>query len=152
MKVINGAISVMLCLIGLVNQSHAQPPEVYNNPFFQPPLPPSSMPYRSYGGVRIEKGMDQDGYKLHIYPSKDIDPESIQVRIVGRSIIIESKQSFQQEERSDRGFYSYSRSSSNFRRRFSIPRNADIEHMKRSQNEGVVTITLPYFYNSPEQR
>ncbi|MGD8590615.1 MAG: Hsp20 family protein [Chromatiales bacterium] len=151
MKIVN-AIVVATLLLGLVSPIYAQPPEAYGNPMFQPPLPPSSMQYRSYGRIWVEKGMDQDGYKLQIYTSNDIDPASIQVRIVGHTIIIESKQSYQQEERSDRGFYSYSRSSSNFRRRFSIPRDADIENMKRTENNGVITITLPFLYTNPEHQ
>jgi HSP20 family molecular chaperone IbpA len=107
------------------------------------------MQYRSYGRVWVEKGMAQDGYKLYVHTSKDIDPRSIQVSIVGRTVIIESKQSFQQEERNDRGIYSYSRSSTNFRRRFSIPRNADTENMSRTESGGVITITLPFLHPNP---
>ena len=151
MKIIK-AVVIVTPLLGLANQTTAQPPEAYSNPIFQPPLPPSSMQYRSYGRIWVEKGMDKDGYKLQIYTSNDIDPASIQVRIAGRAIIIESNQSFQQEERSDRGFYSYSHSSSNFRRRFSIPRDADIENMNRTENNGVITITLPFLYSSPEHQ
>jgi hypothetical protein len=151
MRVIQGVVTVTL-LIGLVNQSHSQSPEVYGNPFFQPPLPPSSMQYRSYGRIWVEKKLDKEGYKLLIHTSQDIAPESIQVKIIGRAIIIESKQSIQQEERSDRGFYSYSHSSSNFRRRFSIPRNADIDKMERSESDGVITITLPFLYSNIEQQ
>jgi hypothetical protein len=151
MKIIK-VVVIVTSLLGLVNQTTAQSPEAFSNPIFQPPMPPSSMQYRSYGRIWVEKGMDQDGYKLRIYTSKDIDPASIQVRTVGRSIIIESNQSFQQEERSDRGFYSYSHSSSDFRRRFSIPRNADIGNMNRTENDGVITITLPFLYPSPEHQ
>jgi hypothetical protein len=151
MKIINGVLSLIL-LAGLVNQTYGQPPDVHSMPLFQPPLPPSSMQYRSFGRIWVEKSMDQEGYKLRIHTSQDFDPESIQVRIVGRAIIIESKQSFQQEERSDRGFYSYSRSSSNFRKRFAVPRNADIGNMKRSVGNGVITITLPYLDYYPEHQ
>jgi hypothetical protein len=151
MKIVTAVVVVTL-LLGLVSPMYAQPPEAYGNPMFQPPMPPSSMQYRSYGRIWVEKGMDQDGYKLQIYTSNDIDPASIQVRIADHTIIIESKQSYQQEERSDRGFYSYSRSSSNFRRRFSIPRDADIENMKRTENNGVITITLPFLYTNPEHQ
>lgn len=146
------AVVIVTLLFGFVNQVYAQPPEAYGNPMFQPPMPPSDMQYRSYGRIWVEKGMDQDGYKLQIYTSNDIDPASIQVRIVGHAIIIESNQSYQQEQRSDRGVYSYSRSSSNFRRRFSIPRNADIENMKRTENNGVITITLPFLYSGTDQQ
>ena len=151
MKINKGVITVVV-LFGLIDQSQGQSPEVYNNPVFQPPLPPSSMQYRSFGRIWVEKGMDQDGYKLLVHTSKDMDTKSIQVRIAGRSIIIESKQSFHQEERSDSGFYNYSSSSSNFRRRFSIPRDADIENMNRVDSAGVIIITLPFLYSSIEQQ
>jgi HSP20 family molecular chaperone IbpA len=109
------------------------------------------MQYRSFGRIWVEKGMGQDGYQLRIYTSGDIDPESIQVKILGRTIIIENKQSLQNEESSERGFYSYSRSSTNFRRRFSIPRDADPGNMKRTIVNGVITLTLPFLYVNPEE-
>lgn len=151
MKVIKVVVAVGVS-VGLIGPLHAQSPDVYNSPAFQPPLPPSSVQYRSFGRIWVEKGMDKDGYKLLIYISDDIDPEAIQVRVAGRTIIIENKQSFQQEERSDRGFYSYSRSTTNFRRRFSIPRDADAGRMQRTENNGVITITLPFVYASQEDQ
>ncbi len=140
--------TVMSCLF---NELQAQVPDIYNNRILQPPIPPSAMQYRNFGRIWVDKGMDQEGYKLRIYISGEIDPESIQVKIVGHTIIIENKQSLQQEERSEQGFYSYSSSSRNFRRRFSIPRDADPENMKRTVENGVITITLPFLYTRQQE-
>lgn len=144
---------IIACVIsfGLVSGLKAQTPDVYSNPLAPYNIPSSSMQYRSFGRIWIEKSMDQTGYKLTIHTSGDIDPASIQVNIVGHSILIENKQSFQKEDRNDHGFYSYSRSSSNFRRRFSIPRNADTDHMMRSEENGIITITLPFLFRYPDQ-
>ena len=133
-----------LVLAGLACMVHAEIPQPMPAPGFERPIPPSAGNYRYNGRVRIEKGRNDQGYQLHIYTSGDLDPESIQVSIQGRSILIENDRSVQREEQSERGYYSYSRSSSSFRRRLSIPRNADVENIQRTVGDGVLTITLPY--------
>ena len=133
-----------LILVGLGNSLQAELPDRYGPGYFQRPSFPSSVGYRHQGRIHVEKGMNEEGYQLRIHTSGDIDPESIQVNILGNSILLENDQSFKREERNERGYYSFSRSSRNFRRRFSIPRNADIENMKQSVEAGVITITLPF--------
>lgn len=133
-----------LVMVGLVNMAPAQGPEPMPYPGYERPVPPSSNHYRYSGRIRVEKGMNEEGYQLRIYTGGDVGPESIQVSIQGRSILIENNRSMQREERSEEGYFSYSRNSSSFRRRFSIPRNADAENMQRNVEGGVLTITLPY--------
>ena len=116
---------------------------------FQSPMPPPMIQgpslgsYSYHGSIRIEKDRDEVGYQLRIYPGGDLSPESVQVSIQGRSILIENNRSFQREERSEHG-YNYARSSNRFRRRLSIPRYADVENMQRRVENGVLIITLPY--------
>lgn len=133
-----------LVMTGLVNIAQAETPEPMVSPGLERPAPLSTGGYRYKGRIRIEKDRNEAGYQLRIHTSGDLDPESIQVSIQGRSILIENDRSFQREERGEQGAYSYSRSSSTFRRRLSIPRNADAENMQRSIEGGVLTITLPY--------
>jgi hypothetical protein len=150
MKMLKITLLVIL-VIGSFIDLHAQVPEAYSKRLYQYPLPPTSMQYRNFGRIWVEKSMDQDGYKLHIHTSDNTDPQSIEVKIVGRTIVIQNKQSHQKEEITDRGFYSYSRSSSNFRRRFSVPRNADTENIQRKEENGIITITLPFLYGIQER-
>jgi HSP20 family molecular chaperone IbpA len=149
MKIIS-AISLFISINSFVALLPADPLDRYDRPAYQP-LPPYAIQYQDYGRIWVEKDMNQDGYQLRIHTRGDVSPESIQVSVIGRTILIENKQSFQQEERTDRGYYSYSRSSSNFRRRFSIPRNADVENMARTDEKGTITITFPYLSRYPEQ-
>jgi hypothetical protein len=131
-------------MFGWLGSATAEPLEQTPSPGYMRPLPPASSSFRYRGRIRIEKGMNEDGYQLRIYTSEDVDPEAIQVSVQGHSILIESARSFKREERNDHGFFSYSRSSSHFRRRLSLPRNADAENLQRNVEDGVLIITLPY--------
>ncbi|MEJ2693024.1 MAG: Hsp20/alpha crystallin family protein [Candidatus Thiodiazotropha sp.] len=94
-------------------------------------------------GVHFERYRDRDGYQLRIH-TRGMDPEAIQVTVQGRSLVVQNRESHQLERRSGRGGYSFSTTSSSMRRRFPLPPDADAGAMKRSQEEGVVVITLPY--------
>lgn len=133
-----------LVMAGFFQLVQAETPQPFPSPGYERPMPYSTNSFRYRGRIRVEKGMNEEGYQLRIYTSGDVDPEAIQVSIQGRSILIENSRSFQREERSEGEYYSYSGSSSSFRRRFSIPRYADAENMKSKVEEGVLTITLPY--------
>jgi hypothetical protein len=121
--------------------------------FAQPPGYPA--PERGYGypagpsafslqkGLRFERGRDQNGYILRIIVN-GIDPEAIQVSVRGRSLVVENQESHQVEQRSDRGSYQFSSSSSSMRRRFPLPPNADAAAMERREQDGVIVVTLPY--------
>ncbi len=124
----------------------AQTPEMMPTPGYGMDRTDAPRPdnYRFRGRIRIEKDRNEFGYQLKIYTSGDFDPESVQVSIQGNSILIENDRSFQREERYERGGYSYSRNSSSFRRRLSIPRNADVNNMTRHVENGVLIINLPY--------
>lgn len=94
-------------------------------------------------GVRFERGRDQNGYTLRIL-TQGISPDAIQVNVRGHTLVVENQESHQVEQRSDRGSYHFSSTSSSMRRRFTLPPDADVQAMKRTVEEGVITITLPY--------
>jgi HSP20 family molecular chaperone IbpA len=133
-----------MMMIGSISLVQAEAMESVPPPGTQSPGSPGTSGYPFHGRIRIEKGRNEEGYQLRIYTGGNIDPESVQVTIQGRSILIENDQSFQREERNERGAFNYARSSSHIRRRFSIPRQADVDKMQRRVEDGVLIITLPY--------
>jgi HSP20 family molecular chaperone IbpA len=144
MKKILTLLTAMLLLL-MTNIAQGQPPEYYGYPGYERPSAPPPTNFRRGGAIRMEKSQDEQGYQLLIHINGDVDPESVQVTVQGNSLLIERQQSMQQEERNDEGrFYSFSRSSSSFRRRISLPRDADVGGMQRSTEAGVIRITLPY--------
>ncbi|MEJ2454999.1 MAG: Hsp20 family protein [Candidatus Thiodiazotropha sp.] len=104
---------------------------------------PSSSRFTVQQGMRFERFRDRNGYQLRIH-TRGMDPEAIQVRVQGRSLVVENRESHQIEQRNDRGSYQFAATSSNMRRRFPIPPDADPGAMQRSLEEGAVVITLPY--------
>lgn len=135
---------IAVVFLGLVSNSMAQPPNYFGYQGLDRPSPPAWTGYQHEGRVHIERGLSEAGYQLRIHTQGGISPQAIQVKIQGNSILIENDQSNQREEKNERGYYSYTRSSSRFRRRFSVPRNADTENMQRTVEDGVITITLPF--------
>ncbi|MET0045829.1 MAG: Hsp20 family protein, partial [Candidatus Thiodiazotropha sp. 6PLUC3] len=69
--------------------------------------------------------------------------DAIQVKIVGPYLVVENQEAHQIENRHQRG-YSFSSTSSSMRRRFRLPADADVAAMARSEEDGVIVITLPY--------
>ena len=141
------ARGLLLLTIGLaMGGAYAQPPGYPGFPGFpgyQRPAP-GWVSRHHHGGVRLERDSTPEGYLLKIYPTGDLDPQAIQISVQGRSLRIEVDQSMQQEENDrDRGYFSFSRSSSHFLRRLTLPRDADTEHMKRSVKDGVINLLLP---------
>jgi len=106
---------------------------------YRPPPFPRQRPSR---GMHIERDMNESGYELRIFTGQE-SPESVQVEVQGRSILITRSQSEQSQQSDDRGSYSFSRSFSDFKRRVSVPRDADAEKMQRVDGDGVITVTLP---------
>jgi HSP20 family molecular chaperone IbpA len=120
----------------------AQPPGYYGPSAAGGYAAPSNS-FSVQKGMRFEKGRDDKGYYLRIY-TRGVSPEAVQVSVRGRTLIVENQESRQVEQRSDRGGYSFSTSSSSMRRRFPLPPDADAQSMQRSVEDGVIVITLPY--------
>ena len=113
------------------------------------PAPPPRPEFRARRGIRIQRGISPQGYYLKI-DTGDQGPESIQIEVRGREILIRRLESTQTEQQDKRGGYSFSRSSSSFRRRLSLPRDADPAQMSRSEEGGMITLTFPRHTN-PER-
>jgi HSP20 family molecular chaperone IbpA len=131
----------VLCLMTLSGLVLAQPPSaVQGREFGYSPTPNH---FSMQKGLRFERYRDESGYHLRI-ETRGIDPDAIQVNVQHRSLVVQSQESHRVEQRSDRGSYQFSSSSSNMRRRFPLPPNADVEAMERSVEDGTLVITLPY--------
>ncbi len=130
-----------VCLLAFGGAAMAQPPGPGYGPNYDQATPPARFSVQK--GMRFERYRDTDGYHLRIY-TQGMDPESIQVSVQGRSLVVQNRESHQVEQRSDRGSYQFATSSSSMRRRFPIPPDADAGAMKRSVEEGLLVITLPY--------
>ena len=113
--------------------------------------PPSAAGYPAAGGLRIERRADEQAYYLRIHPGA-LAPHAVQVTPVGRSLVIGTTQSAQSEHRQApqqiypgyrQWSYSTYRSSGAMQRRISVPRDANIEAMQRTDSEAAILITLP---------
>ena len=119
--------------------------------------PPTAMGYPAAGGLRIERRADEHGYYLRIHPGGTA-PEAVQVTPMGRSLVISTNRSVQSEHRQApeqvypgyrRWSYSTHRSSGVMQRRISVPRDANMEAMQRTDSEDAIMITLPRFRQAP---
>ncbi|MCU7844979.1 MAG: Hsp20/alpha crystallin family protein [Candidatus Thiodiazotropha sp. (ex Monitilora ramsayi)] len=93
--------------------------------------------------MRFQRTRDENGYILRI-ETRGMTPDAIQVSLQGRSLVVQNQESRQVEQRSDRGGYQFSSTSSSMRRRFHLPPDADVAAMQRSEEDGVVVIRFPY--------
>ncbi|MET0065178.1 MAG: small heat shock protein [Candidatus Thiodiazotropha sp.] len=128
----------------LAAQVQAQPPADYPGA-----APYSARPYMDRGvgfsqrqGIRFARDQDETGYHLRI-DTQGYTPDAIEVRIEGPYLVVQNQQSQRLENRSERG-YSVTSHASSFKRRFRIPRNADVAAMSREESEDRLVITLPY--------
>jgi HSP20 family molecular chaperone IbpA len=110
-------------------------------PYQRPPVTKGARFYTQQS-VKFQRYQDDQGYHLRI-ATQGYTPEAIMVKIDGPYLVVENQESHRVESRHERG-YSFTRSSSSMRRRFRLPWNADGAAMKRSQEDGVIVITLPY--------
>ncbi|MEW8051816.1 MAG: Hsp20/alpha crystallin family protein [Candidatus Thiodiazotropha endolucinida] len=135
------SISVFV-MAAAATQLFAQPPGYYHPaaPYNRGVEAPSS--FHVQRGVRFRQDQDDSGYHLRIF-LQGYSPEAIQVSVDGRSLLVENKEAHRVENRSERG-YSFVSSSSSMHRRFRLPWDADVNGMQRTENEGEITITLPY--------
>ena len=130
-----GAVAACCALPAL----HAQPPAY---PGYHRPPVERAHGFNVQRSVRFRQYQDERGYHLRIHV-RGYAPEAIQVKVEGPFLLVENQQAQRIESRHERG-YSFSSSSSSLRRRFKLPWNADGAAMQRTEQEGVVVITLPY--------
>lgn len=130
-----------LVLMAFTGLASAQPPDTYSHPAYG--HSPQANRFVKHTGMRFERYRDQEGYHLRIQ-TRGMDPESLQVSIQGRSLVVENRESHRVERSSERGSYQFASSSSSMRRRFPLPPDADAQAMQRSVEEDVLLISLPY--------
>jgi HSP20 family molecular chaperone IbpA len=108
------------------------------------PRPPqaSVSAFHTHRSLRFQRYQDENGYHLRIL-TEGYAPDAIQVKIAGPYLLVENQESNKVENRYEHG-YSFSTNSSSMRRRFRLPPNADGAAMARSEEEGVIVVTLPY--------
>jgi HSP20 family molecular chaperone IbpA len=127
----------VLSLLAVSSLSLAQPP--VRGYGYAPPANRFSM----QKGMHFERYRDEAGYQLRIH-TRGMEPEAIQVTVQGRSLVVQNRESHRVEQRNDRGSYQFAAASSNMRRRFPLPPDADVNAMQRTVEDGMVLITLPY--------
>ncbi|TNF93211.1 MAG: Hsp20 family protein [Gammaproteobacteria bacterium] len=135
----NKVIYFITTLFLLVISATAAGLEPYG-PFDYGPQPFSSFS-RDYG-LQYEKDQTEDSYILKIHLN-NMSPSDIEIFPAGHGIRIRNAMSFRQENRNDRGGYSYVRSSSSFSKYIRLPRDADIDRMQKTDSEGLIVITIP---------
>jgi HSP20 family molecular chaperone IbpA len=138
-------------LLGIANAADQGTPDAPGYPGYGnfQPAPHAGRP--APRGLGIERGANEQGYYLRIHLG-GLESQAVRVTPVGRSLVISTSQSLQSERRhapqqSRPGYrqwsYSTHRSSGAMQRRISVPRDADIEAMQRTDSEAVILITLP---------
>ncbi|MCU7921834.1 MAG: Hsp20/alpha crystallin family protein [Candidatus Thiodiazotropha sp. (ex Dulcina madagascariensis)] len=135
-------LSVILA-IAFSPSIHAQPPGYFGYggaPINRSMERPAS--FNRQTSVRFKQDRDENGYHLRIL-TQGFSPEALQVKVEGRSLVVENQEAHRVENRSERG-YIFSSASSSMRRRFRLPGDADVEAMQRTEEDGVIVITLPY--------
>ncbi|MEW8428428.1 MAG: Hsp20/alpha crystallin family protein [gamma proteobacterium symbiont of Ctena orbiculata] len=141
MKSLFLSISLIFMVVA-ASQLFAQPPGYYHPGMSYDRAGQGPSSFRVQRGVRFQQDQDESGYHLRIR-LQGYSPESIQVSVDGRSLLVENREAHRVENRSERS-YSFSTSSSSMRRRFRLPWVADLTAMQRTENEGEIVITLPY--------
>ncbi|MCM8921313.1 MAG: Hsp20 family protein [Candidatus Thiodiazotropha sp.] len=133
--------SVILAVV-FSSSIYAQPPGHYSSgaSFSRTADGPSSFNMQRH--IRFRQEQDDTGYHLRIL-FHGYSPDALQVKVQGRSLLVENQEAHRVENRGDRG-YSFSTTSSSMRRRFRLPGDADVEAMQRTEKDGEIVITLPY--------
>jgi len=146
-------------LFGIANAGDRRAPDAPGYPGYGNFQPPPQAGRPAPRGLGIVRGVNEQGYYLRIHLG-GLEPQAVQVTPVGRTLVISATQSLQSERRhapqqSHPGYrqwsYSTQRSSGAMQRRISVPRDADIDAMQRTDGEAVILITLPRFQGAPPQ-
>lgn len=105
------------------------------------PEPGSVRGYQRPGSLRIQKGMTEEGYYVHVY-LQGLQPEDIQVFVRHNRLIL---QSLQEDEYGQLGpvSHSVSRWHRRFRKQLRLPYDADGSRMTRTTKDGVLEIYIP---------
>lgn len=124
------------------NLASAQPAtlsgyQIYNQ------LPRAGFDNRSgYVSMAIRREMRDNAYIVKIYPGTQ-STESIRIIPGNRQLTISSRRSFSSVQYPNRGGYSQTRQWGGISSRIRLPRDADMSGMVRSNEKGVIVITIP---------
>jgi len=96
--------------------------------------------------IRIERGMNEKGYVVRVYPGGNMKAEDISATAQPGRLRLESvrgqQDSWQDDTGSVRGYFR-SNSMSSFSRSIRLPRDANIEKMTSQVVDGVLVVELP---------
>lgn len=68
--------------------------------------------------------------------------KDLEVTVTGNRLTVSGKREEEKEEKSDR-YYTYERTYGTFTRSFTLPDGADLEHLRASLDQGVLTVSVP---------
>ena len=71
-----------------------------------------------------------------------VDAKDVDISIDNNNLIISGEKKQEQEEK-DRNYYRLERSYGSFRRSFALPADVDVERIKASSKDGVISIVIP---------
>jgi len=96
--------------------------------------------------MRIERGMNEKGYVVRVYPGGNLKAEDISAKAQPGRLRLESlrgqQDSWQDDTGSAQGYFR-SNSMSSFSRSIRLPRDANVEKMTSQVVDGVLVIQLP---------
>jgi HSP20 family protein len=72
-----------------------------------------------------------------------INKEDIDIQLHGNRLAISGKREQEMEDRDQDRFYAYERSYGSFTRVFTLPEQADTEHVRTDLKDGVLTLVVP---------
>lgn len=139
---------IVAASIALLLGSVAASAQVLQRPgpdFYRMPDRGAAPPWADEGvgfRIRIQRRATPNAYTIRI-DSGSGDASQVQVDVEGRTLVIGSSRTVEKEQRSDRGWYRFSRVSSGYRQRIRLPRDADVANMQRDEQDGVITLTIP---------
>jgi|GEM_PF-3350103 len=140
------AASITLLLAGAMPvgaQYRERPdPDYYRMPDRAAPVPWQYPGERISYRVRVQRQSTPGAYYIRI-DTGNSGADAVQLRVQGNTLLIGSNRSLQNEQRSDRGGYRFSRFSSAFSQRIRLPRDADTANMRRAEEGGVITLAIP---------
>ena len=141
MKLIRILFTTLL-LTGIATLANAQPPTYYGGPALHP-FNRTGSPFRSgYSDFRITREVTQNAYILKIR-SDTLSNESVQIIPRPHRIIITRKHTSGRRYHGDRGAYRYTRQWGSASQNIPLPRDANINRMRRTDEDGVITLTIP---------
>jgi HSP20 family protein len=89
--------------------------------------------------IDVKETKDAYLFKADVPGIRDTD---LEVTMTGNRLTISGKREEEKEEKADR-YYTYERNYGTFSRSFTLPAGAEVEDLRASLEQGVLTITVP---------